>query len=280
MNTINQQVLTGERALFMSNDLKVINSSFRDGESPLKESKNIEVDNCTFEWKYPLWYCKDIKVKNTVWHEMARAGVWYTNNIVVDSCEIIAPKNFRKCDGLELTNIKFTNAAETLWNCKNIRINKVEAKGDYFAMGCENIEVDGLILDGNYGFDGARNVVIKNSKLLTKDAFWNCENITCYDSYIEGEYLGWNSKNLTFVNCEIESLQGLCYIENLTLVNCKMKNTTLAFEYCSNIDAEVVTNVDSVLNPISGVIRAKAIGELIMDETKIDPSKTKIIVGE
>ena len=34
------------------------------------------------------------------------------------------------------------------------------------------------------------------------------------------------------------------------------------------------------MNPISGVIQALSIGELIMDETKINPSQTQIITSQ
>lgn len=79
------------------------------------------------------------------------------------------------------------------------------------------------------------------------------------------------------INCTIESLQGLCYIENLKLINCKLINTTLAFEY-STVEVEVNSHIDSVVNPISGVIKAHSIGELILDKTKINPSETKIVI--
>lgn len=45
------------------------------------------------------------------------------------------------------------NASETLWNCKNITMKNVMAKGDYFGMQCENIEIDGFTLTGNYSFN-------------------------------------------------------------------------------------------------------------------------------
>ena len=144
-------------------------------------------------------------------------------------------------------------------------------------MNSENIDIDGFKLDGNYSFDGAKNIVVRNAVLLSKDSFWNTENVTVYDSYICGEYLGWNSKNLTFVNCTIESLQGLCYIDNLTMKNCKLINTTLAFEFASNIDAEITTKTDSVFNPISGTINAPEIDTLIVEKDFVDPSKTTIV---
>ncbi|MCC8044809.1 MAG: DUF3737 family protein [Clostridiales bacterium] len=275
-----QKRLTGERALFQGHDLKIRDTIFDDGESPLKESRNIELEGCMFKWKYPLWYAKNISVKNCTWFEMGRAGVWYTDHITVEDSAIEAPKNFRRCSDLTLRNVSFPNAAETLWSCRGIRLEQVMAKGDYFAMNCEDMDVRDFTLYGNYSFDGARNVEIRHSRLLSKDSFWNSENVTVYDSFISGEYLGWNAKNLTLINCTVESLQGMCYIDNLVMKNCRLLNTTLAFEY-STVDAEIDSHIDSVLNPSGGVIRAESIGELILERDKIDPEKTRIIcMGE
>lgn len=277
MDTLTQKILTGERALFMGKNLKIHDTIFENGESPLKESKDIELYGSMFKWKYPLWYSNNIQLKDCTLFEMARAGIWYTNNITVTDTLIEAPKNFRRCDGVSLENVSFVNAAETLWSCKNVRTKNVRAKGDYFAMNSSEMEFDTFELVGNYSFDGAKNVTVKNAKMLSKDAFWNSENVTVYDSFISGEYLGWNAKNLTLVNCTVESLQGMCYIDNLVMKNCKLINTTLAFEY-STVDADICSAVDSVLNPSGGVIKAKEIDKLIIERDKVDESKTKIIV--
>ena len=276
MKTVKQQYLTGERALFRAADLEIVDTIFDDGESPLKESRDLKIRNSMFKWKYPLWYAKNIDVKDSTWFEMARAGVWYTDNITVEDSAIEAPKNFRRCNGVKLEDVSFSNAAETLWSCKNVELEDVVARGDYFAMNSEDIRAEELILFGNYAFDGCKNVVVEESRLLTKDAFWNCENVVVRDSFISGEYLAWNSKNVTFENCTIESLQGMCYVENLRLVNCKLINTTLAFEY-STVEAEIDSKIDSVLNPKGGTIKAKAIGELIIQKDEVDPKKTKIV---
>lgn len=275
MKEINQQILTGERALFQANDIVISNTIFDDGESPLKHSSNISLIDSMFKWKYPLWYSQNINMQNCNIFEMGRAGIWYTNNISIKDTIIEAPKNLRRCNGVELENVTFTNAAETLWNCNNVNLKNVNIKGDYFAMNSFDIEADGIKLIGNYSFDGGRNITLHNAVMLTKDAFWNCDNVTVYDSFISGEYFGWNSKNITLVNCTIESLQGFCYIENLVMKNCKLINTTLAFEY-STVDADIKSHIDSVKNPAGGVIHAKSIGELIMESDKIDVSKTKI----
>ena len=268
--------LTGERALFHAKDLTIKDTIFDDGESPLKESQNIELLGCMFKWKYPLWYCKHIVAKECKWFDMARAGVWYTDDLYVENAMIEAPKNFRRCKDIVLKNVDFFHAEETLWNCNHVKLMNVTAKGDYFAMNSNDMYISDFKLDGNYSFGGCRNVEIHNATLLSKDAFWNSENITVYDSFISGEYLGWNAKNLTLINCTIESLQGMCYIDNLVMKNCKLLNTTLAFEY-STVEAEIASGIDSVMNPTSGTIKAEYIKELIMEKDKVDITKTNII---
>lgn len=273
---IRQEFLTGERALFASSGLAVYDSIFDQGESPLKESSDIELYGCMFRWKYPLWYCKNIVAKDCTWFDMARAGVWYTDNIAVENALIEAPKNFRRCDGVKLAHVRFVNAEETFWHCRNVGMTDVVARGDYFAMNCENMELDGFELVGNYSFDGVKNMTIRNSRLLSKDAFWNTDHVTVYDSFISGEYLGWNAKNLTLVNCTVESLQGMCYIDNLVMKNCKLINTTLAFEY-SRVEADITSRIDSVMNPSGGTIRAESVGELIIQKDRVDPELTTIV---
>lgn len=274
--TIRQQTLTGERALFHRNHLKIEDSTFEDGESPVKECSDIELYECMFRWKYPLWYCQDVVAKRCTWFDMARAGVWYTDRIEVEESVIEAPKNFRRCKGIQLKNVALPNAEETLWHCEDIRLENVTVSGDYFAMNSQNIQADGFVLTGNYPFDGAKNVTIRNARILSKDAFWNTEQVTVYDSFISGEYLGWNAKNLTLVNCTVESLQGMCYIDNLVMKNCKLLHTTLAFEY-STVQAEISSKIDSVMNPSGGMIRAEHIDELILQKDMVDVSKTEII---
>lgn len=276
MTKIQQKIYTGERPLFQGKDLQISNTIFGEGESPLKESENIELEASLFKWKYPLWYSNHITMNNCTLFDMARAGIWYTNDIKVTDSVIEAPKNFRRATNIVLNHVDFPNAEETMWNCDNVKMENVTANGDYFAMNTNHMDITNLILTGNYSFDGSKDVTIRNSKLLSKDAFWNTENVTVYDSFISGEYLGWNAKNLTLVNCTIESLQGMCYIDQITMKNCRFMNTTLAFEY-STVDVDIVGSIDSVKNPLGGKICADHIDELIVEKDKVDPNKTTIV---
>ena len=275
--TITREILTGERALFRGRDLVIRECIFEDGESPLKESENIDISASLFRWKYPIWYSRNVKVRECSFFEMARAGIWYTDDASFTDCMFEAPKAFRRCRGLTLKNVSFSNAAETLWSCDGVVLENVSARGDYFCMNTDNVRAKNFKLFGNYCFDGSRNVVVEDSQLLSKDSFWNTENVVVRNTFITGEYLGWNSKGLTLEDCTIESLQGLCYIDGLVMRNCRLINTTLAFEY-STLDADICGKVDSVLNPRSGIIRADHIDELIIEKDKVDPEATKIIV--
>ena len=279
MKEINQQYLTGERAMFQARDCHFTYCTFAEGESPLKESSDLQIDNTLFKWKYPLWYCRTVAIKDSTLFEMARAGIWYTENISVYDTIIEAPKNFRRTKGIRLINVELPNAAETLWNCEDIEMERVSARGDYFAMNSRRIVARDFNLVGNYSFDGCSDIEIHNARMLSRDAFWNAENVTVYDSFISGEYLGWNSRNITLVNCTIESMQGMCYIDNLVMKNCRLINTNLAFEY-TQADVEIVGAVDSVFNPKGGIIRADRIGELIMDGRKVKIDQTDIQAGE
>lgn len=274
---IDQKVFEGERALFKQEDLDIRNSVFQNGESPLKECRNISLENTLFRWKYPMWYGEYFTLKHCTLFEMARAGIWYSKYVAMYDTDIQAPKSFRRSKRIVLENVSFSNAEETLWHCIDVRMKNVSARGNYFAMNSRELDIDGLRLDGDYSFDGATDLVIRNSRLLSKDAFWNAENVEVRDSYVLGEYLGWNSKNITLINCVIESNQGMCYMDNLRLENCRLISTDLAFEY-SSVNADITGSVDSIKNPLSGRIEADDIGQVIFDDPEISRESTDISV--
>lgn len=51
MKTIQEKHFEGERSLFKERDAKIIDSVFENGESPLKESRHIKLQNTIFRWK-------------------------------------------------------------------------------------------------------------------------------------------------------------------------------------------------------------------------------------
>ena len=268
----------GERALFKVKDALIEGCEFHDGESPLKESRNLVVNGCSFKWKYPLWYAKNIKCYEDVFDEGARAGIWYTEDSSFTDCTFIAPKLFRKCKNITISNGDFVHGDETFWWNENLVLSYVRVVGAYAFMKTKGIKGSNVEVEGGYAFDGCEDLELDHCKLITKDAFWNCKNVVCRDSYIECEYFGWNSENVTLINCTVKSHQGFCYMKNIKLINCEVIESDLTFEYCENIDAEIHSELLSIKNPISGRIICDGYGELILDDDAIDHSKTEIIV--
>lgn len=264
---IENRTFEGERPLFKSSSIDLINCQFTQGESALKLANNVHANMCTFSSKYLFWHDNHIKIIKSKFTEGGRASIWYSNDIMLKDCEVNAPKIFR--DAKNILIIKSViNTNETLWDCENINISNSNFTGDYLLFHSINIMLNHFNLDGNYSFQHTKNMTIKNANIKSKDAFWNSENITVYDSVIEGEYLGWYSKNLTLINCTIKGTQPLCYIENVKLENCTMIDTDLAFEY-STVEAKITSSVQSIKNPTSGVIDAKSIDELILDDENV-----------
>ena len=277
MEIIKDQYFEGERPMYARHGLRIENVTIGPGESSLKEGSDLEAENCEFQGKYPFWECKNVTIKNCIFREGGRAAIWYSKDIEMADCLVEAPKMFRRISDLKLENVKFPNALETFWDCKDIEAKNIEAdKGDYIFMHCSDIKIDGFRLQGNYSFQYAKDVVIRNADMDTKDAFWEAEDVTVYDSRINGEYLGWYSKNLHLVNCKIGGTQPLCYCENLVLENCVFEeDADLAFEY-SDVEASIIGPVTSVKNPRSGRINADSYGEIILDGNIKAPADCEI----
>ena len=274
-----QQHLTGERIGYAMQRHDYEGVTFADGESALKHATDITLRDCVFEWKYPLWYDVRLTAKGCTWLEATRAGLWYCKDVSIEGSAIDSPKNLRRCTGVSLKNVAFTNGNETLWDCRDVTLDHVTVKGDYFAMNSADMTIDGLTLVGGYSFDGARNVTVSNSRIVGLDVFWNAENVTVRNSHISGAYVAWNSRNVTFENCTIESLQGLCYVDGLTMRNCRLINSELAFEY-SDVDAELIGPVRSIFNPRSGRIVCDGVEELTLDPAFVDPKATAIVTPD
>ena len=64
MELINNKEFGGERPLYCKKGLRLENVTIHAGESALKETAEIEAENCRFEGKYPFWCCQGFKVKS------------------------------------------------------------------------------------------------------------------------------------------------------------------------------------------------------------------------
>ncbi len=262
--------LDQERALYGVTNAEIVNCAFAgpaDGESALKETRSIRVQNSRFLLRYPLWHAHDASLENCEMTDTCRAALWYDKNLHIVSSRLGGIKALRECDNSVLENCQI-NSQEFGWFCRGIKMTDCSLVSEYPFMHSKNMEFNRLNMKGKYSFQYVKNVRITDSVLDTKDAFWHGENITVENSVVKGEYLGWYSKNLTFINCKIIGTQPLCYAQNLTLKNCEMQDTDLAFEY-SSVQADVRGHIVSVKNPVAGHILAGSIGQIIQDEHQL-----------
>jgi len=267
----------GERALFRAKDLILSRCLFDNGESPLKEAEGVKVEECTFGYKYPLWYGQGHKVKDCRFLPLARSGIWYTKDSLFENLDVEAPKEFRRCENIQRKNIDVKDAKETLWYCKGVERQDIKVKGDYFGRGSSFLKGEKLTIKGNYIFDSGSDIRRKDCLFLSKDAFWNCKNITLVHCTVNGEYFGWNSENVTLIDCTLSSHQGFCYRKNLKRVGCKVSSSSdLIFEYSENLDCDISSPLGIIKNPVSGTISCFGYEDYIKDDQRIDLSKIKV----
>lgn len=264
MKTFKDTVYSSERALYGISDAKVENCIFageEDGESALKESKNIQVDNCRFELRYPFWHSTGFDVKGCRLTETCRASFWYCINGQISDTEITGVKALRECENVNIKNVNALSS-EFGWKCRDIKAENCSFQSEYIFFDSKNISLDNIILKGKYSFQYTQNLTIKNSQLETKDSFWHASNVVVENCTVKGEYLGWYSDGLTLRNCKIIGTQPFCYCKNLILENCELVDCDLAFEY-SDVIADTHGHIISIKNVKSGKVYVDSVGEII-----------------
>lgn len=275
---IENKVFDEERALYNLKDTEVFNCIFagkQDGESVLKETRNIRVINTKFSLRYPLWHAKKYELINSTFDDKTRAPIWYSDNGVIDNCDLQGIKLLRECNNVDIKNTNIISS-EFGWKCTNINIKDSKIVSEYIFLDSKNVKLKNIEYKGKYSFQYMENLEIENCKLDTKDAFWHSKNVIVKDSMLKGEYLAWFSENLTLINCKIIGTQPLCYCKNLKLINCTMEATDLAFEY-SEVEADIKGNVVSIKNPKSGTIIVDSVGKVINEESIMEV-KGKVII--
>ena len=268
-----------ERALYGVTHADVLACRFEgeeDGESALKECRDLQVHNCLFALRYPLWHTKEYKVTDCRLTDTCRAPLWYCELGTLRHCRVEGVKALRECADTVIED-SVISSDEFGWKCRKTVLRRTDVTTSYLFLDSTDVCMYDSALHGKYSFQYTENVTVERCRLDTKDAFWHAKNVTVVDSVVKGEYLGWYSENLTLINCHIIGTQPFCYCRGLRLENCTTEGCDLAFEY-SEVDATVRGHIDSVKNPKSGVIRADSIGSVIREGSVIE-SDCEILTG-
>ena len=266
MKLIENKTFDEERALYGSSDVCVKACRFEgkaDGESALKESRNVIVENCFWDLRYPFWHDTGLTVKDTELTVNCRAPLWYSSNITIENSKLHGVKALRECCDVVIRGSDIVSP-EFGWSVDRVRIESSRAEGEYFMMRSSELTFTDVEFRGKYSFQYIKDAVFENCRLYTKDAFWHARNVTVKNSIVEGEYLAWYAENITFENCKIVGTQPLCYCRGLKLINCEMIDADLAFER-SDVEATLTSPVISIKNPKRGFIKLPSVSEIITD---------------
>jgi len=256
-----------ERALYHLQNTDVVDCLFAgpaDGESVLKEARDVTVKDCAFSLRYPLWHVRGFRLENCTMDDKTRAAIWYSDEGMITNSRLGGIKALRECRNVAIESSTI-ESLEFGWKCRNITLKDSSVTAEYLFLDSADVELERVRMKGKYSFQYMENLTIRDSYLDTKDAFWHSKNVTVVNSTLKGEYLAWFSEGLTLINCHIIGTQPLCYCKDLKLVNCTMEGTDLSFEY-SDVEAEVGGHILSVKNPRSGRIVADSVGEVIMTD--------------
>ena len=269
MNTEKKTViglqLDEERALYGSDGIIVRECRFdgpADGESALKESRDVLVEDCCFNLRYPFWHNGGVSITRTELTPLCRAALWYSSGIEITDSKLHGIKALRECHEIKIKDCDVVST-EFGWFSSDIAVENSQFEGEYFMMRSKELDFMGVSLKGKYSFQYIEDSTFENCNFDTKDAFWHAKNVTVRNSVIRGEYLAWYCENVTFENCKIIGTQPLCYCKGLRLINCEMIDTDLSFEL-SQVEASLTSPVISIKNPISGKICVPQVDEIIM----------------
>lgn len=277
MKEFTGKIYDEERALYGMTDILVKDCRFdgpADGESAMKECSDVQVENSFFNLRYPFWHDHRLKISDSEMTELCRASLWYSDYIEITGTKMHGIKALRECSDIQIRDCDIISP-EFGWSARGITMEDSRAESEYFMMRSENLTFRNVEFKGKYSFQYIKNAVFEHCRFDTKDAFWHGENVTVKNSLVKGEYLAWYSDGLTLENCKIIGTQPLCYCKNLRLINCEMVDTDLCFEK-SEVEANIITPVISIKNPLSGNIFVPEVGEIIRDDVN---AKGKVILN-
>lgn len=263
---IRNQTLDEERSLYGLSHALIEHVRFAgpaDGESALKECRDLQVRDTTFELRYPLWHVDGVTLEDSLLTDTCRAALWYTSDVHIKRSRLLGIKALRECANVSIEDSEVTSE-EFGWKSRHISVHNSSISGEYAFFDASDLHLENVSFSGKYSFQYVEGLTIEGGIFDTKDAFWHAKDVTVRGAVLKGEYLGWYSDGLTLIDCHIEGTQPLVHCKNLTLVNCEMVNCDLAFEG-SDVQATVCGHVDSIREPRSGRIEVGSVGEIVHD---------------
>ena len=131
MKFVENQTFDAERAFYGSDGVNIKNCRFEgeaDGESAFKESKNIFVEDCYWNLRYPFWHDKNLTIRNTELTDKCRAALWYSRDIFMENSKLHGIKTLRECEKVSVKDCHIISS-EFGWSVRGIDMRDCSAEG-------------------------------------------------------------------------------------------------------------------------------------------------------
>ncbi|MBQ1744994.1 MAG: DUF3737 family protein, partial [Clostridiales bacterium] len=144
MRVVENRTMDSERALYGSCGIMVRNCKFdgpADGESALKESSDVVVEDSYFNLRYPFWHVHGLTIRNSEMTDKCRASMWYSDHIDISGSKLHGIKALRECSKVTITSSGIISP-EFGWSVHGLKMTDTTAESEYFLMRSSDIVMD------------------------------------------------------------------------------------------------------------------------------------------
>lgn len=140
-----------ERALYFLQHTDVEDCVFAglaDGESVLKEARNVGVKNCRFSLRYPLWHVQGFHMEKSTMDEKTRAAIWYACDGEIRDSVLGGIKAVRECHNINLTGCEIVSQ-EFGWKSSNITLKNSSVTAEYLFLDSRDVKLGNVQMKEN-----------------------------------------------------------------------------------------------------------------------------------
>ena len=144
-----------ERALYYLQHTDVVKCTFAgpaDGESVLKEARDVKLENCSFSLRYPLWHVEKFHMHDSKMDELTRAAIWYAKDGVITDSDLHGIKAVRECDSIRISDCTVTSE-EFGWKSSNITVVDSTLAAQYLFLDSRDVTLDKVKMRTSYLVD-------------------------------------------------------------------------------------------------------------------------------
>ena len=143
MTVVENKTFDQERALYGAQSIFVRNCTFdgpADGESAMKESRDVTVDHCFFNLRYPFWHDEGLTIQDSEMTELCRAALWYSHGVEIVHSKLHGIKALRECGDIKMRGCHVISP-EFGWSVHGIEMDDCDITGEYFMMRSDHLRL-------------------------------------------------------------------------------------------------------------------------------------------